>query len=188
MFHCFSVPLCSTKRFYLSCFSDSQRGNEGVLLQSELQRPTVSSLVKQAKILSFEFTTISLLAKIQLDQIFLPRTAGRRDYKCFPIEPQIHRIVSEMYILKKILIKTNKRTNSEVVKKSWSKPDAGFALRFALSLVSVADWSPPRQCIDALQLLHCSLFTVQLLQCALMHWYTVADAVCTVHCSLCTVH
>ena len=120
MFHCFSVPLCSTKRFYLSCFSDSQRGNEGVLLQSELQRPTVSSLVKQAKILSFEFTTISLLAllaKIQLDQIFLPRTAGRRDYKCFPIEPQIHRIVSEMYILKKILIKTNKRTNSEVVKK-----------------------------------------------------------------------
>ena len=151
MFHCFSVPLCSTKRFYLSCFSDSQRGNEGVLLQSELS-PLSSNKQRFSHLNSQQFHS---LQRFSLTKYFLPRTVGRRDYKCFPIEPQIHRIVSEMYILKKITIKTNKRINSKLVKKSWTKPDAGFALRFALSLVSVADWSPPRQCIDALQLLHC---------------------------------
>ena len=32
-----SLFLCFTKSFYLSCFSDSQQGNEGGLLQLELQ-------------------------------------------------------------------------------------------------------------------------------------------------------
>ena len=94
-----TVRLCRdlafTKAVYLSCFTVSLshcaplKGficHVSLIHNGEMREfSSVSSLVKQAKILSFEFTTISLLAQIQLDQIFLPRTAGRpRDYKCFP--------------------------------------------------------------------------------------------------------
>ena len=58
MFHCFSVPLCSTKRFYLSCFSDSQRGNEGVLLQSELQRPLLLKKQRFSNLNSQQFHSL----------------------------------------------------------------------------------------------------------------------------------
>ena len=155
MFLCFTVSLfhCFTKRFYVSCFSDSPQGNGGVL-QLEAQTNCLLRQIYQGNLQHHHHQT-QRTPKVDPPKaqscIFWEIWANMRNFWRVP---------------KKILV---------------GKPDVGFAVRFALSLLSVADWSPIhdnalmpplRSAVDAVALVAHCMCTAELYNTTLLYKYT----------------